>query len=166
MAGDRGTILGPASCLRPLACTGVAGDSGVLRQAIPREVVKLGLPRRGIPPGTSAPLRLCLLQAPTSPTVDLVHLKGQDKSREQVRALAGTETHCEPSGDITRHDRPYTLAVPWVLPHCALGTSSPFCCPRSPKGHTSSTTASPGWYASPYCDTSLSLVCVTSDHLS
>lgn len=43
-AGDRSTILGPASCLRPLACTGVAGNSGVLRQAIPREVVKLGLP--------------------------------------------------------------------------------------------------------------------------
>lgn len=42
---DRAMVLGLASRLRPVASTGrVAGDSGVLRQAVPRETVKLGLP--------------------------------------------------------------------------------------------------------------------------
>lgn len=70
-------VLGPGSRLRPVASAGrVAGDSGVLRQAVPRETVKLGLPRWWVPPGTSAPLCLCLLEASTSPTVDPVHLAG------------------------------------------------------------------------------------------
>lgn len=72
-------VLGPGSRLRPVASAGrVAGDSGVLRQAVPRETVKLGLPRWWVPPGTSAPLCLCLLEASTSPTVDPVHLHDSD----------------------------------------------------------------------------------------
>ena len=63
--------------LRPLATTGrVAGHGGVLGQAVPREVVELGLPGRRVPPGARAPLRLRLLEAPTSPSVDAVHLWG------------------------------------------------------------------------------------------
>lgn len=45
VAGDRDMVPGPASRLRPVASAGrVAGDSGVLGQAVPRETVKLGLP--------------------------------------------------------------------------------------------------------------------------
>lgn len=45
VVGDRAMVLELASHLRPVASTGrVAGDSGVLRQAIPRKTVKLGLP--------------------------------------------------------------------------------------------------------------------------
>lgn len=88
-------VLGPASRLRPLASTGrVAGDSGVFRQAVPRETVKLGLPGRRVPPGASTPLCLCLLEASASPTVDPVYLSVRDKDR--VSALAGTGTQCKP----------------------------------------------------------------------
>lgn len=66
--------------LRPLAAAGrVAGHGGVLRQAVPREVVVLGLPGRWIPPGACAPLCLRLLEAPASPAVDAVHLRGVEE---------------------------------------------------------------------------------------
>lgn len=73
--------------LRPLATAGgVAGHSWVLGQAVPGEVVELGLPRGWVPPSACAPLGLRLLEASTASPVDPVYLREQ---RTETSVAAG-----------------------------------------------------------------------------
>lgn len=73
--------------LRPLATAGgVAGHSWVLGQAVPGEVVELGLPRGWVPPSACAPLGLRLLEASTVSPVDPVYLREQ---RTETSVAAG-----------------------------------------------------------------------------
>lgn len=131
--------------LRPLATAGgVAGHSWVLGQAVPGEVVELGLPRGWVPPSACAPLSLRLLEASTASPVDPVYLREQraetsvaagDREAARVQMVHSLKERQRLQNGLCGSVRKRTGAETAVAEGSALGHSpgGPWCPPPRPR---------------------------------